>query len=122
LAIRSGSETLPPFAIDDSQADFRAEARRAGKRHPSLLREDLPEIIEKLLEQPELGDQIRRLPAEVRKVRLGVRQQNLGPRGAFRLIYRVDRASRVLQLLALYYKPDIEDMSSRMIKARLSRL
>jgi hypothetical protein len=90
--------------------------------HPSLLREDLPEAIERLSEQPESGEQIRCLPAEVRKVRLGVRQQNLGSRGAYRLIYRVDRTSNVLQLLALYYKPEIPDMSSRTIEARLSRI
>lgn len=113
---------MTAFAVDDSQPDFRAEAKKSGKRHPSLLREDLPELIDKLIEQPELGDRIRRLPAEVRKVRLGVRQQNLGSSGAYRLIYRVDRVSRVLQLLALYYKPEIPDIGFREIAARLSRL
>jgi hypothetical protein len=49
---------LPAFAIDLSHADFRADAKKAGKRHSSLLTEDLPDLIEKLLEQPELGDRI----------------------------------------------------------------
>lgn len=112
---------MPAFAIDLSHPDFRADAKKAGKRHPSLLTEDLPNLIEKLLEQPELGDRIPGLSAEARKTRVGVRQQNLGPRGAYRLIYLVDREAKILQPLALYYKPDLPDMTARTILTRLIR-
>lgn len=86
-----------------------------------MLTEDLPELIGKLLEQPELGDRIPGLSAEARKIRVGVRQQNLGPRGAYRLIYVVNREGKILMLLALYYKPDLSDMTPRAILTRLSR-
>jgi hypothetical protein len=56
----------------------------------------------------------------VRKARVGVRQQNLGARGAYRLIYLVDRASLILQPLALYYKPDLPDIALREILIRLA--
>lgn len=112
---------MPVFAIDLSHPDFRADAKKAGKRHPSLLTEDLPDVIDMLLEQPELGDRIPGLSAEARKVRVGVRQQNLGPRGAYRLIYLVNREASILQPLALYYKPDLPDMATRTIITRLSR-
>jgi mRNA-degrading endonuclease RelE of RelBE toxin-antitoxin system len=111
---------LPAFAIDLSHPDFRNDAKRAGKRHPSLLKEDLPKLIDSLKEQPEIGDRISGLSAEVRKARVGVRQQNLGPRGAYRLIYRVNRETSVLQPLALYYKPDLPDLPLRAVLNRLA--
>jgi len=112
---------LPAFAIDLTHPDFRIDAKKAGKRHPTLLTQDLPDLIDKLLEDPELGDRILGLPAETRKARTGVRQQNLGARGAYRLIYLVDREQALLVPLALYYKPDLADVTMRSILLRLRR-
>jgi hypothetical protein len=110
---------LPAFAIDLSHPDFRADLKKALKRHPSLSTDDLPNLIDRILETPEIGDRIPGLVAETRKVRVGVRQQNLGPRSAYRLIYLVNRETRVLKPLALYYKPDLPDMPLRAILLRL---
>jgi hypothetical protein len=111
---------LPAFAIDLSHPDFRADAKKAFKRHPSLRTEDLPSLIDRILETPEIGDRIPGLPVEARKARIGVRQQNLGPRGAYRLVYLVNREMSVLQPVALYYKPDLPDLPLRAILNRLA--
>jgi hypothetical protein len=112
---------LPAFEIDVSHPDFGTDLKQAFKRHPSLRTEDLPNLINRILENPEIGDRIPGLPVEARKARIGIRQQNLGPRGAYRLIYWVNRETNILQPLALYYKPDLPDMPLRAILKRLAK-
>lgn len=68
---------------------------------------------------PLCGLPIRNFSGRVRKLRLPNRDRNVGKSGGFRLIYDWNEATRILLLIALYSKTEMEDLADAEInKAR----
>lgn len=97
---------MPKFRIDLTESTFRRDLEAARKRHPTIV-EDLTELFEALENDHTLGDWIPGLKAEVRKVRVGVRKQNIGKRGGYRLIYLVDREAQIIKPLFCHFKAQL---------------
>jgi mRNA-degrading endonuclease RelE of RelBE toxin-antitoxin system len=97
---------LPPFRIDLTEPTFLRDLRNAKKRH-STIAEDLRESLEALEKDYTLGQWIPGLSAHVRKMRLGVKSQNIGKRCGYRLIYIVDVDANKITPLLLHYKPEL---------------
>jgi mRNA-degrading endonuclease RelE of RelBE toxin-antitoxin system len=110
---------MPRFAIDAEQPAFLRDLRQAARRHPTLLRDDLPPLIERIAENPEEFPELIGLDAEVRKSRLGVRKAAIGKSGGYRLLFQVHRDVSVITLLALYYKPERTILSFEEIRRRM---
>jgi len=53
------------------------------------------------------GEWIPGLGIQVRKIRLGVKKQNIGKRSGYRLIYLVDKEGKRITPLLLHYKPEL---------------
>ena len=98
---------MPQFRIDVSEPTFRRDLSSAKKKHPSIT-EDLAAMFSSLENDPSLGIWIPGLGAEVRKIRLGVKQQKVSARKGYRLVYKVDNENKVVTPLLFHYKPDIE--------------
>ena len=105
---------MPTFQIDANVATFRRDLAAAKKRHPTVT-DDLALLLESLEKNPELGDWIPGLGKEIRKIRVGIKKQNIGKRSGYRLIYFVDRDASLIRLLLFHHKPDIELASTATI-------
>ena len=95
---------MPQFAIDSTVGRFQRDLADAVRRHPSII-EDLRETLDKLENDPHIGVWVPGVDAEVRKVRVGVRKQNIGKSAGYRLLYLVEPDTKVIRLLFLHFKP-----------------
>jgi len=111
---------LSLYRIDIAFAPLVSEYKSALKKFASF-KNDLTAALAVLERDPKSGDQLRYTADNVFKVRIGVKGQNIGKRGGFRLIYHVDPERKVVTLLALYFKPDTPSMSDAEIAARLGK-
>jgi mRNA-degrading endonuclease RelE of RelBE toxin-antitoxin system len=111
---------LSLYRIDIAFAPFVAEYKDALKKFRSF-KHDLTIALAALESSPKSGDQLRYTADNVFKVRIGIKGQNIGKRGGFRLIYHVDSDRKVITLLALYFKPDTPSMSNAEIAVRLGK-
>jgi mRNA-degrading endonuclease RelE of RelBE toxin-antitoxin system len=77
----------------------------AVKKHPSV-KDDLRETLDKLSKDDafRLGNRIPGIPEHVRKIRVGVKQQNIGKSKGYRLIYLVDEEMRRITPLCFHFK------------------
>jgi mRNA-degrading endonuclease RelE of RelBE toxin-antitoxin system len=98
---------LPPFRIDITEPTFQRDLRDAKKRH-STVAQDLKETLEALEKDHAIGTWIPGLNAHVRKVRLGVKRQNIGKSCGYRLIYLVDEDTHTITPLLFHYKPELD--------------
>lgn len=99
--------SLPQLKIDATSTTFQRDLNAAKKRHPTVLN-DVKVVLENLEENPSLGDWIPGVGEEVRKVRVGVKAQNVGKRNGYRLIYWIDRTSGIIRPLFFHFKPQVE--------------
>ncbi len=110
---------MPKFRIDADLQPFLRDLKQVAKRHPSLLRHDLPELLELIAETPEIFPELVGLTEEVRKARVGVQKASIGKSGGYRLLFQVHRTVNVISLIAIYYKPDNAILAPAEIRRRL---
>jgi mRNA-degrading endonuclease RelE of RelBE toxin-antitoxin system len=111
---------MPKFTVDLELPAFLHDLKQALKRHPTILKDDLPLLIDKIAESPDLFPALVGLPVEVRKARMGVHRAQIGQSGGYRVLFQVDRKEAIVTLLALYYKPDYSILSLDEIRRRLA--
>ena len=95
---------MPRFAIDSTVGRFQSDLAEAVRRHPSVV-EDLREALEKLEDNPGAGVWVPGVGAEVRKLRVGVKKQNIGKSAGYRLLYLVEPDAKTIRLLFFHFKP-----------------
>lgn len=100
--------------------DFVSDYKVALKKFHTF-KNDLTAAFAILENAPETGDQIPHTGRFIFKVRIGIKGQQIGKRGGFRLIYHVDSARQVITPIALYFKPDTPTLSNAEISARLGK-
>jgi mRNA-degrading endonuclease RelE of RelBE toxin-antitoxin system len=112
---------LSLYRIDVNFAPFASEYKAALKKFRSF-KDDLTAAFASLETNPEVaGDQLRYTADNVFKIRIGIKGQNIGKRGGFRLIYHIDVARKVITPLALYFKHEAPSMSDAEIADRLGK-
>lgn len=105
------------FAVDVS-VNFKREAKRIYKRHPSLP-DDIAQLIESLEADPRQGTPIGR---SCYKVRLAIRSKGKGKSGGARVITCVVAVREVVYLLAIYDKSEQASLSDGRLRQLLAEL
>ena len=98
--------------------DFRIAYKRLKKRHKSL-QQDFERLLESLLLNPMQGVE---LDGGVRKVRLAITSKGRGKSGGARVIIRVRIVADELQLLYIYDKADMENVSDAYLRDVMKRM
>ena len=98
--------------------DFRASYKLLKKRHKSL-EADFERLLASLLEKPMQGVE---LPGGVRKVRMAITSKGRGKSGGARVIIRVRIVDDELQLLYIYDKADMENVSETFLRDVMKRM
>ena len=98
--------------------DFRASYKLLKKRHKSL-ESDFERLLASLLEKPMQGVE---LPGGVRKVRMAITSKGRGKSGGARVIIRVRIVDDELQLLYIYDKADMENVSETFLRDVMKRM
>lgn len=96
---------MPRLTIDLNLKRFERDLHEAVKKHPSV-KDDLRETLDELSKDDalRLGNRIPGIPEHVRKIRVGVKQQNIGKSKGYRLIYLVDEEMRRITPLCFHFK------------------
>ena len=98
--------------------DFRASYKQLKKRHKSL-ETDFERLLASLLENPMQGVE---LPGGARKVRMAITSKSRGKSGGARVIIRVRIVHDELQLLYIYDKADMENVSDAYLREVMKRM
>ena len=98
--------------------DFRIAFKRLKKRHRSL-ETDFERLLASLLANPFQGVE---LEDGVRKVRLAISSKGRGKSGGARVIIRVRIVNDELQLLYIYDKADMENVSDAYLRDVMKRM
>ena len=98
--------------------DFRASYKLLKKRHKSL-EADFERLLASLLEKPMQGGE---LAGGVRKVRMAITSKGRGKSGGARVIIRVRIVDDELQLLYIYDKADMENVSEAFLRDVMKRM
>ena len=98
--------------------DFRASYKLLKKRHKSL-EADFERLLASLLENPIQGVE---LAGGVRKVRMAITSKGRGKSGGARVIIRVRIVADELQLLYIYDKADMENVSETFLRDVMKRM
>jgi mRNA-degrading endonuclease RelE of RelBE toxin-antitoxin system len=101
--------------------EFLRQAKRLAKRYRSLA-DDLDDLQHELMENPEIGDS---LGGGKRKIRLGVKSKGGGKRGGLRVItlnVLVETTNTCVNLLTIYDKKEIQNVSERYINQIIRNL
>lgn len=99
-------------------ADFKASYKQLKKRHKSL-EADFEKLLASLLQNPLQGVE---LIGGARKVRLAITSKGRGKSGGARVIIRVRFIRDELQLLYIYDKADMENVSDAFLRDVMQRL
>lgn len=98
--------------------DFRASYKQLKKRHKSL-EADFERLLASLLVNPMQGVE---LSGGVRKVRMAITSKGRGKSGGARVIIRVRIVHDELQLLYIYDKADMENVSDAYLREVMMRM
>lgn len=101
--------------------EFLRQAKRLAKRYRSLAN-DLDDLQHELMENPEIGDS---LGGGKRKIRLGVKSKGGGKRGGLRVItlnVLVETTDTCVNLLTIYDKKEIQNVSEQYINQIIRNL
>lgn len=101
--------------------EFLRQAKRLAKRYRSLA-DDLDDLQHELMENPEIGDS---LGGGKRKIRLGVKSKGGGKRGGLRVItlnVLVETTDTCINLLTIYDKKEIQNVSEQYINQIIRNL
>ncbi|KPK46343.1 MAG: hypothetical protein AMK74_00480 [Nitrospira bacterium SM23_35] len=85
-------------------------------------KDDLKKVIERLEEEPGIGDPIPGWNKEVWKIRITSSDVEKGKRGGFRLIYLWKAGEFKVYLLAVYFKGEKEEISKKEVERLLKKL
>ncbi len=99
-------------------ADFKASYKRLKKRHKSL-ETDFENLLASLLQNPQQGVE---LSGGARKIRLAITSKGRGRSGGARVIIRFLIIADELQLLYIYDKSDLSDISDSYLNDLLKRM
>lgn len=99
-------------------ADFKASYKQLKKRHKSF-EADFERLLASLLENPMQGVE---LIGGARKIRLAITSKGRGKSGGARVIIRVRFIRDELQLLYIYDKSDMENVSDAFLRDVMQRL
>ena len=101
--------------------EFLRQAKRLAKRYRSLA-DDINDLQHELMENPEIGDS---LGGGKRKIRLGVKSKGGGKRGGLRVItlnVLVETSDICVNLLTIYDKKEIQNVSEQYINQIIRNL
>ena len=98
--------------------DFRASYKQLKKRHRSL-EDDFERLLASLLENPMQGVE---LTDGVRKIRLAITSKGRGKSGGARVIIRIRFVYDELQLLYIYDKADMDNISDAYLRDVMMRM
>lgn len=101
--------------------EFLRQAKRLAKRYKSLA-DDIDDLQKELMENPNIGDS---LGGGKRKIRLGVKSKGGGKRGGLRIItlnVLVEATDTCVNLLTIYDKKEIQNVSERYINQIIRNL
>ena len=101
--------------------EFLRQTKRLAKRYRSLA-DDINDLQHELMENPEIGDS---LGGGKRKIRLGVKSKGGGKRGGLRVItlnVLVETTDTCVNLLTIYDKKEIQNVSERYINQIIRNL
>lgn len=101
--------------------EFLRQAKRLAKRYRSLA-DDLDDLQHELMENPEIGDS---LGGGKRNIRLGVKSKGGGKREGLRVItlnVLVETTNTCVNLLTIYDKKEIQNVSERYINQIIRNL
>ena len=98
--------------------DFRASYKQLKKRHKSL-ESDFERLLASLLQNPMQGVE---LAGGARKRRLAITSKGRGKSGGTRVIIRVRLIGDELQLLYIYDKADLDNISDTYLRDLLKRM
>jgi mRNA-degrading endonuclease RelE of RelBE toxin-antitoxin system len=101
--------------------EFERQAKRLTKRYRSLP-DDLEDLQQELMKNPEIGDN---LGGGKRKIRLGVKSKGGGKRGGLRVITLnvvIETTDTCVNLLTIYDKKEIQNVSERYINQIIRNL
>jgi mRNA-degrading endonuclease RelE of RelBE toxin-antitoxin system len=97
--------------------NFKKEAKRLGKKYPSL-KNELAELFEELEENPTKGTP---LGNDVYKIRLGISSKNKGKSGGARVITFVKVTETSVLLFSIYNKGEKDNITDIDIQALLNQ-
>ena len=98
--------------------DFKASYKQLKKRHKSL-DADFERLLASLLANPMQGVE---LPGGARKVRMAITSKGRGKSGGAMVIIRVRIVHDELQLLYIYDKADMENVSDAYLREVIKRM
>lgn len=101
--------------------EFLRQAKRLAKRYRSLA-DDINDLQHELMENPEIGGS---LGGGKREIRLGVKSKGGGKRGGLRVItlnVLVETTDTCVNLLTIYDKKEIQNVSERYINQIIRNL
>ena len=101
--------------------EFLRQAKRLAKRYRSLA-DDIDDLQQELMKNPNIGDS---LGGGKRKIRLGVKSKGGGKRGGLRVItlnVLVEASDTCVNLLTIYDKKEIQNVSERYINQIIRNL
>ena len=101
--------------------EFLRQAKRLAKRYKSLA-DDIDDLQKELMENPNIGDS---LGGGKRKIRRGVKSKGGGKRGGLRIItlnVLVEATDTCVNLLTIYDKKEIQNVSERYINQIIRNL
>jgi mRNA-degrading endonuclease RelE of RelBE toxin-antitoxin system len=97
--------------------NFKKEAKRLGKKYPSL-KNELAKLFEELEENPTKGTP---LGNDVYKIRLGISSKNKGKSGGARVITFVKVTETSVLLFSIYNKGEKDNITDIDIQALLNQ-
>jgi mRNA-degrading endonuclease RelE of RelBE toxin-antitoxin system len=92
--------------------NFQKEAKKLSKKYFSL-QSDLAPLLDKLIENPVLGNEIFK---NCYKIRFSIKSKNKGKSGGGRLITFVKVVQNEVYLLSIFDKSDQETVSDQLLK------
>jgi len=92
------------------------------KKKYRRIKDDLKKVVERLEEEPGIGDPIPGWNKEIWKIRIASSDVEKGKRGGFRLIYLWKVGQFKVYLLAVYYKGEKEEISKKEVERLLKKL
>lgn len=93
-------------------ANFKKEAKRLTKKHPSL-KTELTELFTELEENPTTGTP---LGNDIYKIRLAIASKNKGKSGGARVLSFVKVTQTTVLLFSIYSKGEIDNLTDKQIQ------
>lgn len=100
---------------------FKRSLKRLKKKYPHV-KEDIEEVVQLLVQFPDVGSSIPGYSHKIWKVRAKCRDIKKGKRAGYRVIYFWERGKEIIYLLFVYIKHEKADVSKDEIEKLLQDL